>query len=737
MPLLLLLLACVTNVGAAVSASRVPAAACDLMLHGQMAGSALRALTEQGWTAFQDPWMPDLSGGFAMFHVYPHLSHQATALVALASGLDIWGALSAGSFLVVFALPLLAYWGGRLLGLGPWGAALAALVVATMRSADSWGHAPIEYGFVDGRGMYAQLWGMAMATVALPAWIAASAPDGAGMARIPRWTRLLVAALLMSLLLRSHIPSAWIVLLTGPVIVALWGPLRELAGRLARLGLVGAGAVVLSLGFLAPFMRDLDAVSDAVLEPRSVTASVGALAVLKGLFCGDVLDGGVPGPWTLALLATVALTLWQVARRVDVDRRLVALGAAIVASLLLLFGRETWGDWVDSVPMFGRFMDKRYLLGVQLLAPWFVGLGCWQLALLGYRRTPRYAAAVAAALLLSAVTLQVRAIGADFRIAGEHRPLLHGFEQALAPIISEAAARPFEPVALGSPSPEPAGVDALELLQYRGVPVSGTPSHHFAYVGEFTKYWSAWVAGSADLRDRPVQDADLRAAAASRLLSLDAGGAPLGGDRGIPVWTVRDVAPSPEHVGDTMLVRSDLLYSSTTRTLDGFSIAWFYSGAHMVRQHPTIEVGRYAAEYDDEYSRVARSADRDPTLLDGLPGAADGTLGTIHEVGRGEGPFDRRIEVTSADPSAWLLAGIAWHPGWRAVVDGQDWPVRMLCPGFLGVHLPEGRSEVVFQWTVPAWRGTWAAANTILCLGIAGLGLVAVLRGWRTRRAET
>ena len=730
MPMLLLLVACVTNVGAAISASLVPAAACDLTLHGQMVESALLALTEQGWTAFQDPWLPDLNGGFALFHVYPHFSHQVTALAVALFGLDAWTALSAGCFLVVFALPLLVYCGARTLGFGRWASALAALFLATMRSADAWGHAPIEYGFIDGRGMYAQLWGMGIATMALPAWVAACAPDGAGMSRIPRASRLLVAALLLSILLRTHLPSAWVVLLVTPVIVMLWGPLRELAGRLLRLAGVGAAAIALSLGFLLPFIRDLDAVSNAVLEPRNVTASVGAVEVMHRLMRGDYLDGGGVGPWTLVFVGVVALVVCQIALprfRRAADPRLVALGAAIALSLALLFGRETWGDWVESVPMFGRFMDHRYLLGLHLLAPWFVALGCVQLAERVHRERPRAAVAAGLIVVFLSVLFQIRVEVDDLQTSAEHRSLLGAFEQELEPIITEAKARPFEPVVLGGASPEPAGVDAMELLQHSGVSVRGTPSHTYAYVGEFTSYWSAWMAGVADLRDGPIRQADLRAAAASRLLlpperpSGSAAETPPG--RG---WSIHDLAPTPEQFGDVLLVRSDLLYNSPAQTLDGFSIAWFHSGAHLVRQHPTIAVGRYAVETTERYARVAQSTDRDPTVLDGLPVAL--ALGEIIEVGRGGGPFDRRVVVESTDPNTWLLVGIAWHPGWRALVDGQDWPVRMLCPGFLGVQLPPGHSEVELLWTVPAWRGVWAASNTALCLAIAGFVVMTAVR---------
>lgn len=738
----LLLTACAVNVGAAVIAGLVPAASCDLLLHGKMVEAALTALREQGWTAFQDPWVMGFNGGYAMFHVYPHLGHQAVAGLAWITGMEPFGALSLSAALAVLALPLLTYGGGRMLGLEPHRAALAALVVATMRCADPWGHAPIEYGFIEGMGMVAQLWGMALASLALPAWVAASRHDGAGLSGIRPLIRILLAGLLVSLLVRTHLPSAFVVCLLTPVMIIAWGPRRELVGRMKRFAAVGGLAAVLCAGFLVPFLADLAAVSDMSLEPRPVIASFGLGRVVTWLFSGHYLDGGAFGPWTLGLI--IAL-LWVVAQQVvelrpgatddeTADGRLFALAITLGVTMLLFAGRQTWGDWVDELPLFGRFLDRRYMLGIALIAPWLIAGAGGDLVAAGWARRRSLTASACFAFAGVAVVLQVVAVRAELAAFGASQETLAFQTWELAPLVQDALDHPHQPMALGGPSPEASGVDALEWMLFSGVSASHTPGQHYSYVVEFSKFWSAWMQGLGDLRGRPISAADIRAGGASRLLlppGYTPAGHTTGGGTAFETWRVLEIAPDPSQLGDVVLVRSDLLLEAQTRTLDGFSIAWFLAGLHQGRQHPTIRIQGDKTVDAADYTRTIDVSAREPNLLQGLPTADKGSLGIVRAVDPGAGPWDRRITIEGAGDGAWALVGIAWHPRWQAHIDGTATPVRLLCPGFIGVPLPPGDSTVELTWRVPAWRGVYAAINTLLCVGFV-VWLPVML--WRKRR---
>ena len=101
-----------------------------------------------------------------------------------------------------------------------------------------YGHFPLVYGQL-GQGLYAQLWGMALASLALPAWVlvivtALLALGESSMAQIPR--------------------------------------------RAIRFVVVSIAAAVLCSGFIGPFQANLPAVNENSLDFPEKLRSIGALA---------------------------------------------------------------------------------------------------------------------------------------------------------------------------------------------------------------------------------------------------------------------------------------------------------------------------------------------------------------------------------------------------------------------------------------------------------------------------
>ncbi len=708
----LVALATVISTGAALSAARVHPPANDNLLHGQMVARALGALRDSGWAAFQDPWFPLLNGGYPLFHHYPHLPHQWTAAGAWTFGLDPWTAMSVGALLAVLLLPVITWAGARILGLGPLAAGVAALVVATSRCLDGFGHTPLEYGF-EGHGLYGQLWGMAFAALALPAWVAACRRDGAGLGRLPTWARAVLAAVLVSLVVRSSLPAGYLVGICSAVIVLVAGPARELPRRLTLFGAVGAGAVLLSLGFLVPFLQDMGATNATVLElVHDRRDSVGAAVVLGRLVRGFYLDGQAPLPWSpLLLLTTIGVVVAWAARR-PVPPVLAGLAVALVVSILLLFGRATWGQWMGQLPLLGRFHDHRYLLGLHLLAPWIVGAG---LAALAGRLAEAKGAGVALLPVLLAgglaTWLQVGEATDGRRFYDE---TVAAFEQA-EPLLEELArdVRELEgaAVALAVPDDVVGGTSRLSWLRRQGLPTFGRPLYHYSHIHDFALYWSRLVAGEQE-DDYTPSVADLAAAGVGQLID------PQGDD--FPGVVVPDAS----------LVRSDLLVRTGGSDLDGFTIRWFQEGLHRVRQHPTLDLGVGAPPDEERYARTTRLADRDLGALRALPEA--GRLGRVLSSEAGPRPGDRRLRARVEARGAWLMVATSWHPRWSVEVDGQPASAHMLAPGWVGVPLPRGEHEVALTWRPADWRGPYAALNVLAML--LALGLVARSLRRRPRR---
>jgi hypothetical protein len=692
----LVAVATVVSLGGALSAARIHPPHNDGLLHGQMVARALAALQDSGWAAFQDPWFPLLNGGYPLFHHYPHLPHQWTAAGAWLFGLDAWTALSAAGLLMVLLLPVAVWRGGRILGLSPLAAGMAALVVATTRCVDGFGHAPLEYGF-SGHGLYGQLWGMTFAAVALPAWVAACTREGAGLKRIPGWGRVLLASVLVSLVVRSSLPAGYLLGICSGAVVLAAGPARELPRRLALFAAVGAAATLLSLGFLVPFIQDIGATNSTVLEliPER-RDSVGAVLVLKRLLSGFYLDGGVPGPWSLllAVTSTGVLVAW-VARR-PVPPVLAGLALALLVSVLLLFGRATWGQWLDDLPLLGRFHDHRYLLGVHLVAPWIIGAGLAALA--GRIAEVRGPAVAVLPLVLAggvATWLQVADATDGRRFYDQTLPTFDAAEPGLQELVEEARLLDGARAALSGPDVVVGGTTRLSWLRRQGLSTFGRPLYHYSHVHDFALYWTRWVAGQEG-RDRPVAVADLAAAGVGQL--LDGRGSSFPGA----------VVP------DTALVRSDLLVRVDGSDLEGIAIRWFSEGLHLARQFPTLDLGVGAPPDPARYARTTELADRDVSALQGLPEASQ--LGRVLSSVQGERPGDRLVRARVEPEEAWLLVTTSWHPRWTVLVDGEPAVAHMLIPGWTGVPLSRGEHEVALRWRPAPWRGPYAAGNALAIL---------------------
>ncbi len=729
---LVLALAVAAAAGPAFLASRVDPPGNDMTLHGAMVAGAAEALREHGWTAFQDPWIDGDNGGYPLFHVYPHLAHQCTALPAALLGVDPWVALGAGALLAVLALPLGVWFGARLLGLEPFPAAIAAFVAATLRSADPFGHTTLAYGF-DSSGMYAQLWGMLLAPVALGAWVsAARARSDGGFGPLARAA---LAALVVGAVLRTHLPTAWVLVMVAATTALAWGPAAQLPGRVLRFTAIGAAAVLLACGFLVPFLVDLDAVALSALEHAWKLESIGAPAVLARLVRGEYLDGVAHGPWTPALLAAIVVT---VIRPRSVDPRLRALCVALVLSLLLLFGRETWGGWIDEIPLVGRFHDHRYLLGIHLVAPFIVALGGVEIMARVPARVARVKLPVAAGVLGLALVAHSMATAVDARAWRAARAPLGEMARALDPTFDTVRADGGRVAVVGH-STSASARRALAWAQRRGLETAGQTLHHYAPQRELALYWQGWIDDVEGFRARHVRAGDLGPLAVTALVvPPDIPGLAAGADLAVhPLGGGWRVVRPVEGIGgrtEVELVRSDLLVRARRLDLQGFAIGWFAAGLPDVAQHPSVDAGVGEPLDPGGYARVIDLAAADPGLLTGLPGAAPGALGSVLESAAGSRCAENRCRVQVEGQGAWVLRPRAWHPGWRATVDGAPAAVTLLAPGVIGVEVPMGSHDVVTWWHVPAWRGWWAALNTLIHLvGVVWLCSYALRR--RLRRS--
>lgn len=104
--------------------------------------------------------------------------------------------------------------------------------------------------------------------------------------------------------------------------------------------------------------------------------------------------------------------------------------------------------------------------------------------------------------------------------------------------------------------------------------------------------------------------------------------------------------------------------------------------------------------------------------------ALDGTAGRVVWRERDDGRM--RMGVSSPEPTLLVVAE-SNYPGWRVSVDGAAGHIVEVDGAFLGVEVPAGESEVVFQYR-PGWLWPSMGASAVGIAAVCGAALATRLR---------
>ena len=74
--------------------------------------------------------------------------------------------------------------------------------------------------------------------------------------------------------------------------------------------------------------------------------------------------------------------------------------------------------------------------------------------------------------------------------------------------------------------------------------------------------------------------------------------------------------------------------------------------------------------------------------------------------------------MTATRPS-WVMLKESYAPHWRATVDGKPVKTAMLAPSFVGVPVPQGTHDVVFQYHSDTKYPEYVAVGLLTLLGLA------------------
>jgi Bacterial membrane protein YfhO len=304
-----------------------------------------------------DGWFPYLNLGSPLFMHYQSLG----AMIAGALGLAIGANQSFGLclYLLLVTWPLSVYLGARLFGLSRWACGFAALASAFVASAPSVGFEQGAYIWI-GFGLWSQLW--AMWTLPL-AW-------GFTWRAINDGRNVLWACVFIALTAAFHFEMGYLAFLAIP----LWTIVqpKSIAARLKRALVVAVGSLLLSAWVIVPLLvyKPWTSINEFLQGSRDVN-SYGARQILIWLFTGKLFDlGRIP---VISLFAGAGIVACLVRWRRDVRSR--ALVVVFVASLVLFFGRTTWGAAINLLPGSKELFLRRFLAGVQMSGILLAGAG--------------------------------------------------------------------------------------------------------------------------------------------------------------------------------------------------------------------------------------------------------------------------------------------------------------------------------------------------------------------------
>jgi hypothetical protein len=338
----------------------------DSSLHQQMVRAAAARIT-QGHLPLTS-WFPYLGLGSPQFLHYQSLPSMASGLVGTVVDPDTVFRWSL--YLLLALWPITVYWSGRLFGLSRWAAASAAAVAPFLASAAGIGYETKAYVWV-GYGVWTQLW----ASWTLPlAW-------GFTYRALSSLRGAFWAVLFIMLTVALHYETGYLAFV--PLVVWPFIAPSDLWRRIGRAVALGAAAALASAWVIVPLLQQSHwAARNQVLEGTGLENGYGARQMLTWLFTGNLYDNNHSPPWlpVITILVAVGIGVCLARWRSFLAGR--ALVTIWVVTLVMSFGRTTFGSLYDIVPGSSDIFIRRFEMAPQLSGVLLAGVG---LVFLGQR----------------------------------------------------------------------------------------------------------------------------------------------------------------------------------------------------------------------------------------------------------------------------------------------------------------------------------------------------------------
>ncbi len=680
----------------------------DSSLHQQMVRVAASRI-RQGHLPLTS-WFPYLGLGSPQFLHYQSLPSMIAGTIGTVIDPDTVFRWS--MYLLLALWPIAVYWSGRLFGLSRWTAAAAAAVSPFLASAAGIGYETKAYVWV-GYGVWTQLW----ASWTLPlAW-------GFTYRALKSLRAALPAVLFIMLTVALHYETgylAFVPLVVWPFIVP-----SDLWRRLGRAVVLGLAAVAASAWVIVPLLDQSHwAARNQVLGGTGLENGYGARQVLWWLFSGQLYDEGRWAVVTVLVAVGIGVCIWRWRSNL-VGRALVSIW---VVTLLMTFGRTTFGALYDVLPGSSDIFIRRFQMGVQLSGILLAGIGIAFLGRLvldaalrlfpedrrGWVSGPA-GRGIVAALCIAALVVVLAPAWSSLDSYDAHNATNIGLQ-------AQADAQ------------QDAHID--ELLAY----VRDHPGGR-VYAGLPTNWGQDFLVGAVPvfkyLESKDVDEVGYTLRTASLMTDpeyyfdeTNPGDYPLFGIG----YVITPSAMEPPVEADRVLCSGTYcLWSLPDR---GYIHVYDTTG---VLKATRADVGSQSVTLLDS---PLLGEERDLTVaFNGHPGADP----TAPDAAALRGPPGRVITehadlengaahaVVTTNRKATVVLSAAYDPGWSATVDGRPAPTVMVAPALVGVVVGPGVHTVAFSYS------GYGSYDALLALALAVLVVLAAAPFvWgRVRRART
>jgi hypothetical protein len=679
----------------------------DSSMHEQMVRFAASRMKE-GHLPLTS-WFPYLGLGSPQFLHYQSL--PAMTAGALGTVVDPDTVFRWSIYLLLALWPLAVYWCARLFGLGRWTAAGAAAVAPFLSSWAGIGYEDKAYVWA-GYGVWTQLW----ASWTLPlAW-------GFTYRSLRSLRAVFPAVLFIMLTVALHYETGYLAFV--PLVVWPFLLPSDLVRRLLRAAAIGAAALAASAWVIYPLLAQSHwAARNQILSGEPLENGYGAPKVLWWLISGQLYDFQRIFP-IVTILVGVGLVVCIARWRSFVAGR--AIVTIWVVTMLMTFGRTTWGFLYDIVPGSSDIFIRRFEMGVQLSGLLLAG--------------------VAIVAIGHSVVHQVARLLPENQRGWATNPTSYGLVAGLCIValviglspawwnIGTYAGHNATNVSLQAQDDAQESPQIDRLLDY----VRAHPRGR-VYAGSPTNWGADFTVGAVPvfkyLESKDIDEVGYTLRTASLMTDPEyffadtvPGDYPL---FGIGYLIIPEAMPPPVPASKVGCSGAYCLWSlpeggyihvyDTTGVLEA-------NRADVGTQSQTLLESSLMGEDRDltvafNGSKAAPPTSSDPAELSGRPGHV-----VVQSADMANG---QARAVVSTSRKATVVLSASYDPGWKATVDGHPAPTVMVAPALVGVVVGPGVHTVAFTY---AGFGSYSALFALTLVVLVGLAIGPWLWGrWRRR----